>query len=289
MRATNESLWNSWKANLLSDLYFNTASAFRHGLAKPVETRSKIRENQQESLNLLSEMGVDRAEVDALWSEFRIDYFLRYAPDQIARHSDNIIKHDREKPLVLISPKPYRGGTEVFIFTKEKVNTFASTVSFLGSKKLSIHDAKIITTKTGYTVNTFIVLDGRGKALNERYYTKELSQDLIDKLNADNYCDMPLQKLSKRVKQFKVPLRVSFIKLHTKNRTMIEIIALDRPGLLSNIAQVFQQEKISIHSAKITTFGEKVDDVFTISTLDNTALTEAEQNHLADKLIEEIE
>jgi len=289
MRATNESLWNSWKANLLSDLYFNTTSAFRHGLAKPVETRSKIRENQQEALTLLIEANVDKEQITALWSEFRVDYFLRYSPEQIARHSENIIKHNRDKPLVLISPKPYRGGTEVFIFTKEKVNTFASTVSFLGTKKLSIHDAKIITTKTGYTVNTFIVLDGRGKALNERYYTKDISQALVDKLSADNYCDIPLQKLSKRVKQFKVPLRVSFIKLHTKNRTMIEIIAIDRPDLLSSIAQVFQQEEVSIHSAKITTFGEKVDDVFTISTLNNTALTAEEKVSLAEKLTEEIE
>ena len=205
MRATNESLWNSWKANLLSDLYFNTASALRHGLAKPVETRSKIRENQQEALSLLITAIVEEHKIKSLWSEFRVDYFLRYSPEQIARHSENIIKHDREKPLVLISPKHYRGGTEVFIFTKEKTNTFASTVSFLGTKKLSIHDAKIITTKTGYTVNTFIVLDGRGKALNERYYTKEISETLVEKLSEDNYCDIPLQKPSKRVKQFKVP------------------------------------------------------------------------------------
>jgi len=289
MRATNESLWNSWKANLLSDLYFNTTTAFRHGLAKPVETRSKIRENQQEALCLLTEVNIDEQQIKSLWSEFRVDYFLRYSPEQIARHSENIITHDRQKPLVLISPTPYRGGTEVFIFTKEKSNTFASTVSFLGTKKLSIHDAKIITTKTGYTVNTFIVLDGRGKALNERYNTEEISQVLVKKLSEDNYCDIPLQKPSKRIKQFKVPLRVNFIKLHTKNRTMVEIIALDRPGLLSNIAQVFQQEKINIHSAKITTFGEKVDDVFTISTLDNIALTEEEKNSLAEKLIEEMD
>ena len=112
------------KPNLLSDLYFNTASAFRHGLAKPVETRSKIRENQQEALSLLLEANIEEIKINSLWSEFRVDYFLRYSPEQIARHSENIIKHDREKPLVLISPKHYRGGTEVFIFTKEKNQYF---------------------------------------------------------------------------------------------------------------------------------------------------------------------
>ncbi len=289
MRGTNESLWNSWKANLLEELYFNTLSAFRHGLEKPVETRSKIRENQQQALALLSENNIDEQSIKALWSEFRVDYFLRYSPEQIARQCQNILEHDRAKPLVLISPVPYRGGTEVFIFTKEKNNTFANTVSFLVTKKLSIHDAKIITTKTGYTVNTFVVLDSRNKPLRERFYTKEMSQALVDRLGQVNISELPEPKLARHMKKFKVPLRVNFIKIHAKSRTMIEIIALDRPGLLSNISQVFLEAQVNIHSAKITTFGEKADDVFTISSAENDALTIQEQEALALRLTQEID
>ncbi|PKG81183.1 [protein-PII] uridylyltransferase [Colwellia sp. 75C3] len=289
MRGTNESLWNNWKANLLEELYFNTLSAFRHGLEKPVETRSKIRENQQQALAILSEQNINEQSIKALWDEFRVDYFLRYSPEQIARQCQNILEHDREKPLVLISSVPYRGGTEVFIFTKEKNNTFANSVAFLVTKKLSIHDAKIISTKTGYTVNTFVVLDSRNKPLRERFYTKEMSQDLVDRLGKVNICELPEPKVARHMKKFKVPLRVNFIKIHSKNRTMIEIIALDRPGLLSNIAQVFQQAQINIHSAKITTFGEKADDVFTISSAENNELTVQEQEALALRLKEEID
>jgi len=288
MRATNESLWNSWKSNLIEDLYFNTLRAFRRGLEKPVEIRSKIRENQQQALTLLTETHIDQQLLKNLWHEFKADYFLRYSPEQIARHCQHIIGHDRSKPLVLISPKPYRGGTEVFVFTKEKTGTFAQTVALLASKKLSIHDAKIITTKTGYTVNTFIILDGRGKALKESYHTLEIAQALSEKLNQDSEISAPLQPFSNRIKQFKFPPRVSFIKIHAKSKTMIEIIALDRPGLLGNIARVFKQEKLNIHSAKVTTFGEKADDVFTISTRDNIALTEQEKQDLTDRLTQEI-
>jgi [protein-PII] uridylyltransferase len=289
MRATNESLWNSWKANLLNDLYFNTLRALRRGLSKPVETRSKIRENQQEARDILAETQVDESELNALWKEFRADYFLRYSPEQIARHCQRIIGHNRDEPLVIISPKPYRGGTEVFVFAKEKINTFASIVSLLGSKKLSIHDAKIITTQTGYTVNTFIILDSRGKALKESYQTIEIANALSEKLKQENTFNIPLQPARREVKPFKFPLRVSFIKISSKTKTMIEIIALDRPGLLGNIAQVFQQLGINIHSAKITTFGEKADDVFTISTNENMALTDDEKQQLADKLTQEID
>ncbi len=289
MRATNESLWNSWKANLLEDLYFNTLRAFRRGLEKPVEIRSKIRENQQQALAILTEAEINEQALKSLWREFRADYFLRYSPEQIARHCINIIDHDRDKPLVLVSAKPYRGGTEVFIFTKEKSGTFANTVALLGIKKLSIHDAKIITTKTGYTVNTFIVLDSRGKAIRDSDRAHEISQVLTQMLSQEKTAEIPIQQVPKRVTHFRFPVQVNFIKIHAKSRTMIEIVALDRPGLLATIGQVFQQEKVNIHSAKITTFGEKADDVFTISTLENNALSEQEKQHLAEQLMTEID
>lgn len=289
MRATNESLWNSWKANLLQDLYFNTLRALRRGLSKQVETRSKIRENKQQALDILADTDVCEADLKALWREFRVDYFLRYTPEKIARHCQRIIGHDRSDPLVIISATSYRGGTEVFVFTKEKLNTFSSTVDLLGAKKLSIHDAKITSTKTGYTVNTFIILDARGKELKESYQTQAIADALSVKLKENNYSDLPLQPMRREVKQFQFPLRVSFIDIKAKSKTMIEIITLDRPRILANIAQVFQQLKINIHSAKITTFGEKVDDVFTISSSENTALSDEEKQILADKLTQEID
>jgi len=289
MRATNESLWNSWKENLLQDLYFNTLRAFRRGLSKPVEIRSKIRDNQQQALAILADTDVDESDLKALWREFRVDYFLRYSPEKIARHCQRIIGHDRSEPLVIISDKSYRGGTEVFVFTKEKLNTFSSIVDLLGTKKLSIHDAKIITTKTGYTVNTFIILDARGKELKDNFHTQTIADALSAKLKQNNFCDIPLQPIRREVKQFQISLKVSFIKIKAKSKTMIEIITLDRPRVLANIAQVFQQLQINIHSAKITTFGEKTDDIFTISTSKNTALNDEEKQILADKLMQELD
>jgi len=286
MRATNESLWNSWKANLLEELYFNTKRAFRRGLEKPVDLRAKIRENQAQALEIINSETTEAEQLSTLWREFKADYFLRYTPQQIAWHSTNILKHNKEMPLVLISPKPYRGGTEVFVYTKEKTNIFFNIVSLLGSKRLSIHDAKVTTTKDGYTVNTFIVLDKKGKAINESYRALAISQALIASLSG-SYRAIKARPLAKKLKQFKVPTQVDFIESSSKNRTMLEIVALDHPGILANIAQIFQKCKLHIHSAKITTFGEKVEDVFTVSNADNLALNESERKKLTNMLCEE--
>jgi len=289
MRATNESLWNSWKANLLQELYFNTKRAFRRGLEKPVDLRAKIRENQQQAIELLSVETLEQTDVLTLWKEFKADYFLRYSPAQISWHTKHILQHDRTIPLVLISSESYRGGTEVFIFTKERAHIFANSVTLLGNKKLSIHDAKIITSKTGYTVNTFVVLDQRHKPIDDKFRANEIAKNLVKALSKDKLSSVSFKPVSKRLKSFNVPTQVEFIKTNKKGSTLIEIVAMDRPSLLASFAQVFQNLQINIHSAKITTFGERAEDVFTITNANNEALSEQEKIQLEEQLCDNIE
>ncbi|MFD2165840.1 [protein-PII] uridylyltransferase [Thalassotalea euphylliae] len=288
MRATNESLWNSWKANLLQELYTATKRAFRHGLEKPVDLRAKIRENQDEALQMLSELGISEEVIEPLWQEFKADYFLRYSPAQITWHTKHILNHDRDNPLVLVSPKPYRGGTEVFVFTAERNNIFANTVSILGNRKLSIHDAKIITSKTGFTLNTFVVLDHHSKPISDEFRMQEIATSLTSRLNQETLATIEVQPVSKRLKTFNLKTQVSFIQSDIKNTTMLEIITTDRPGLLASFAQVFSDLKLRIHTAKITTFGERAEDIFTISNAENKALTDTEKEILNERLCGDI-
>ncbi|OKY25533.1 [protein-PII] uridylyltransferase [Thalassotalea sp. PP2-459] len=288
MRATNESLWNSWKENLLKELYSSTKRAFRLGLEKPVDLREQIRENQQGATQLLLAQNFSEIEIKTLWREFKADYFLRYAPVQISWHCSHILKHDREQPLVLISPTPYRGGTEVFVYTKDRANIFATIVALLSVKGFSIHDAKIITSKAGYTANTFVILDQQGNAIDDSYRAVELGQSLTNVL-AQGTIEFTSKPRTKRLQQFRVPTQISFVETPTQRSTLLEIVALDKPGLLADFADVFQLCKINIHSAKITTFGEKAEDVFIISNAENKALTEEDKAQLTAKLKEELD
>ena len=43
---------------------------------------------------------------------------------------------------------------------------------------------------------------------------------------------------------------------------ILSITSTDTPGLLYKVANILASHKISIHSAKISTLGEKVEDVF---------------------------
>ena len=188
----------------------------------------------------------------------------------------------------MINSKPYRGGTEVFVYTMAHHNIFAATVAFLDNKKLSIHDAKIITSKSGFTVNTFVILDQRGKAIDDKYRAEDISQSLTIALNKPSYDDIRIEATSKRLKPFTIPTKINFLTSNNKRGSVLEIIAIDRPGLLAKISRVFKNCQINIHTAKITTFGEKAEDVFTISNQKNQSLTTEQENQLIAKLYNEL-
>ena len=287
MRATNESLWNSWKANLLQELYYNTRRAFRRGLEKPVELRTNIRESKSEALTILNATGISEDVVTPIWKTLKADYFLRYSPEQIAWHTRHIATQDKRKALVLISEKPFRGGTEVFIYTKEKSNIFSTIVATLGMKRLSIHDAKILSSKDNYTLNTFVVLDSKDQPIKDQYVADDIKTTLTEHLNSEEEIKIGKRTLPHKFKQFKFPTQVSFIEHKKSKATGIEIMALDRPGLLASIGDIFQQQKLNVHMAKITTFGERAEDVFIVSNNEHLGLSQSEQDQLESMLCKE--
>ena len=66
------------------------------------------------------------------------------------------------------------------------------------------------------------------------------------------------------------------------------LAALDTPGLLANIGEVFQRCDVNIHAAKITTIGERAEDFFMISNSDDQALSSEQQSALKRALIEQL-
>ncbi|MNG07707.1 Bifunctional uridylyltransferase/uridylyl-removing enzyme [compost metagenome] len=99
--------------------------------------------------------------------------------------------------------------------------------------------------------------------------------------------------LSRRHRQFSVPTRVVFLprsSLHKgeTRHTLLELTALDTPGLLARIGAVFQQCGLSLHAAKITTIGERVEDFFSLTTLEGEPLNQAEQQALEERLVNQL-
>ncbi|WP_333606545.1 [protein-PII] uridylyltransferase [Arsukibacterium sp.] len=289
IRATNDNLWNDWKGSLLRELFLATQKAFRRGLEKPMDLRDLIRENQAEALRLLIKQTFIESEVLLLWSRIKADYFARYSPKQIAWHCEHILRHkDLSSPLVLVSKAPIKGGTQVFVYTRDVPGLFARMVSALDSKKVNIFDAQIMTNKDGFAMDTFVILEQNGDSVSSPTRQQSIKRAL--ELHISGKPDLSRQKprLSRQMRQFNVPPKVAFLSGSTKHRTIVEIAALDTPGLLASIAGVFQHCGLNIHAAKITTIGERAEDFFMLSNAEDDALTAEQQSQLKRALISQL-
>jgi len=107
----------------------------------------------------LQERAIEPVAIDALWARLDDDYFVRFKPTQIAWHTDEIIKAQNEwlTPehnglLVKANDNSAKGGTEVFVYGKDRKALFAQVASVLDSRNCSIHDAHVTVTRDGLCV-----------------------------------------------------------------------------------------------------------------------------------------
>ncbi len=278
IRATNPSLWNDWKHSLLRDLYDATLRTLRRGLENPLDRTELISETQAEAWRLLCAENTQNppnlTEVERLWAWFGDDYFLRFRPDEIAWHTRAIVGAGRRSPQVLV--RQGRGGTEIFVYTKDQDNLFAAMTSVLSRLGLTIHDARILTAKNGMTLDSYAVLEEGGDAITDPAREHEICAVLRERLRSPQQALLPVNRLAKRqLKYFPIKPRVFFYPDKRNNRTVMEVIAGDRPGLLATVANAMVACGIRVQNAKIATLGERAEDLFFITDGRNQPLAES--------------
>ena len=75
-------------------------------------------------------------------------------------------------------------------------------------------------------------------------------------------------RLPRTLRHFQIDTIVRFTDRPNSDNTVLEVIAQDRPGLLHQVAKAFLQCKIHLVSAKVSTFGERAEDIFYITDRD---------------------
>ncbi|MCW4150161.1 [protein-PII] uridylyltransferase [Halomonas sp. 18H] len=292
INATNPTLWNGWRASLLRQLHAETKRALRRGLNNPPDRDDWVRETRTEARSLLQTIGVDETDIDRLWESLGEDYFLQYAPSEIVWQTQGILAHQPSPlPLVLISAPTAdmaEGGTKVFIHTRSVDDLFAATAAAMEQLGLSIHDARIATSNNDWTLNTFIVLDNQGQPIRDSARIEEMRQHLVEELDdPDDYPDIVTRHTPRQLKHFRVATEVLIEQDPANDRTLLELSAPDRPGLLARVGRIFMEQDIALSAAKIATLGERVEDVFFITTKAGEPLTDPDrQQQLRERLIE---
>ncbi|BAN50268.1 [protein-PII] uridylyltransferase [Metapseudomonas resinovorans] len=282
INATNPSLWNSWRASLLRQLYTETKRALRRGLENPLDREEQIRQTQSAAIDILVRNGTDQDDAEQLWSQLGDDYFLRHTANDVAWHTEAILQHPAgNDPLVLIketAQREFEGATQIFIYAPDQHDFFAVTVAAMSQLNLNIHDARIITSTSQFTLDTYIVLDADGGRIGENpARIREIREGLIDALkNPDEYPAIIQRRVPRQLKHFAFPPQVTISNDAQRPVTILELIAPDRPGLLARIGRIFLEFDLSLQNAKIATLGERVEDVFFVTDARNQPLSDPE-------------
>ncbi|WP_163835009.1 [protein-PII] uridylyltransferase [Spartinivicinus ruber] len=279
INATNPSLWNSWRASLLRQLYSATKQAFARGLENPFDKQEQIQTTQQQAAALLTTAEVTPATIEKLWHDFGDDYFLRHTAEEISWHCQEVLNHKQRKPLILIketTEQQAEATTQIFIYTKDREGLFAVLTAALDKLNLNVQDARIITSQTGYSLDTFIVLEQNGKPIGHKpYRIKQIKQHLVKALIRHNKNpELINRRTPRQLKHFAYPAEVMISQDNKNQRTIIEIITPDRPGLIALIGKLFVELQLVIHNAKIATLGERVEDVFFVTDLQGNPITD---------------
>ncbi|WP_298440502.1 [protein-PII] uridylyltransferase [uncultured Ferrimonas sp.] len=284
--ATNNTLWNNWKGSLLRQLYHATRDRLNVGMSLPVDSRSHIRENQSKTRNQLQRQGYDNLAIDQLWQRFNADYFLRFTPQQIQLQSEHLLNQSKPDYLVEMSIDPSRGGTELFVHAPDSQGVFTRIMTVLDSKRVLVHDAQIFTSKDGFALDSFMILEEDGTPVQNPSRIASIRKSMLQTLRREQTPKHIKRRLPRRLRSFKVPTRVTFLSSKRKNRSMIELITLDQPGLLAQIGAVFDHCDVVVKAAKITTVGEKAEDFFQLASPSGQPLCSATQERLRQSLIE---
>jgi [protein-PII] uridylyltransferase len=298
--STNPKLWTGWRAEQMRTLYHNTKQALRRGLENPIAKEQRIEAIQHEALFYLKETGISEQQARAIWDEPGDDYYLREGADNIAWHTQIMAAHgNNESPLISIRETcdgEFEGATQIFIFMKDQPNIFAVTTATLDQLNLNIQDARLMTSNNRNAVDTFIVLDENGEAIgHDAERIKQIKEALQSALSTpEEYTTLIQRRTPRMLKQFQIKTHVTLSNDPFAKRTVLEVIAADRPGLLARMGAFFAENNLLLQGAKIMTEGERVSDIFFITDKDGEPISDPElceqiQQGICSELDEQVE
>ncbi|MCK5344464.1 MAG: [protein-PII] uridylyltransferase, partial [Candidatus Heimdallarchaeota archaeon] len=286
IRATSPSLWNNWKDSLLKNLYQLTYQALDRGLENPKKSGEAITEAKNQVMQLLKRKRISSNAIEKLWANYKDDYFIRTSVERIAWQTEEIIHHEKSTPLISLYRQQDTGATEVFVYMHKHANYFTLITTLLYEKNLSIQDASLHSTNDGYILGSFVILETDGQPINSERRLQSIKKILSKNLRKpDNRFRHLKRRTPHRYSHFDIKTKVKFTLSDNGKRTLMELVALDKPGLLARIGQAFRQLDVELHSAKVVTLGEKVEDIFSITNHQEKPLVSLEEQKQLRELI----
>jgi [protein-PII] uridylyltransferase len=269
IRAVGPNVMNGWKAALLRELYLRALEMMSGGLTVEAQD-SRVAAAQAAARRLLADFSEE--EFQSFSDRGYPFYWLSFDPDTHARHARLMREAEASGAPLIVEKRvdPHRAVTEITLYTADHPGLFSRIAGALAVSGANIVDAKIMTMSNGMALDTFWVQDLAGRPFDRPDKLAKLAVIFENVLTGDLKPHRELARPSafpSRTRVFTVVPRVLVDNNASRSHTVVEVNGRDRPGLLFELTRELTRLNLQISSAKISTYGEKVVDVFYVKNL----------------------
>jgi len=269
IRAVGPGVWNGWKAQLLRTLFAETEATISAGHDAMVSSRS---ERIDEATRALTERLSD-------WSQDQVAAFIKrhYPPYwlglDLGTHEIHarMLKDQPDDAFVIdASGDPARDATRLSVAMGDHPGLFSRVTGAVSISGANIVDARTFTTSDGMAIATIWLQDQDGEAYDDPSRLDRLKKNITQVMSGEMIPRDELKErdvIKARERSFSVAPDVSFDNDASELYTVIEITGRDRMGLVHDLSRALSDQKVSIFSAVIATYGERAVDTFYVKDL----------------------
>ncbi len=285
IRAVGPGVWNAWKGQLLRDLYYATEAALRGGRTDATGVRAQLADRAEAArAELRAKIGNPPPGLlnveDAYWVQFTADTHARHAAS---------LSSGRDTPIVVAAQVDRgRSATEILVSAPDRVGLFADLCGALTANGANVAAAHLYASEGERVLDIFDVQDAKGAPLGSDHVAalERTLNDLRTAAAGGEGVRKPAKAPAptRRLSAFIVSPVVRIERTPTALHTIIEVSGRDRPGVLYDIARVLAESGLSIRSAHVGSYGERVYDVFYVDMQDGSPMPEDMDEDLSRRL-----
>jgi [protein-PII] uridylyltransferase len=284
IKAVNPEALTPWKAQMLWQLYAATENYLNRTVD---DQRLYVAGEDAKQLERLVPPGEEAGETERFRNfldGFPKRYLLTHAPGEIATHYRMYKRLGNSSAEISVTKRD--DYYELVLVTSDRPFLFAKVAGTISSWGMNILKADACANKAG-TVLDIIRISDRFHTLDHNpTETVRLKQNLAAAISGElDVAGLMKRKFQpeKREPKVQVETRIHLDNECSSHSTVVEIVALDRPGLLYDISSTFAELGCNIEVGLIDTEGGTATDVFYI-TKQGAKLPPDRQRELHDML-----
>ncbi|SHM88247.1 [protein-PII] uridylyltransferase [Roseibium suaedae] len=269
IRAVGPGVFNGWKGQLLRTLYYECEPNLTGG--HTMGSHRQAVEQAKEELDAQLTHWPAKEREDYINRHYKA-YWLRVAPERRLAHAELIRQADKtgNRLAFAVTPHSFEGVTEITVLAPDHPRLLSMIAGACHVTGANIVDAQIDTTTDGFALDTIFISRELPDDADEQRRGERIT-DLISKiLKGESRLPENVAKknpVKGRMKAFNIDADVQVNNSWSDDYTVVEVSGLDRPGFLFDLTRCIATLNLNIGSAHISTFGERVVDVFYVTDL----------------------